>query len=98
MRSYQKFIVSLCLLLVITLPVRAQTGAGTDPYGKPLGSREQQRAQLEQLLGRRIKNHLPIQRRPAGRSCRSFRRSRCSRRIYAERRGNPRASHGSRFG
>ena len=46
MRSYQKFIVSLCLLLVITLPVRAQTGAGTDPYGKPLGSREQQRAQL----------------------------------------------------
>jgi hypothetical protein len=65
MRSRQKFIVSLCLLLVITLPVYAQSGTGTDPYGKPLGSREQQRAQLEQLLGRTITNHLPIQRGPA---------------------------------
>lgn len=62
MRSRQKFIVSLCLLLVITLPVHAQSGTGTDPYGKPLGSREQQRAQLEQLLGRAITDHLPIQR------------------------------------
>lgn len=62
MRSRQKFIVSLFLLLVITLPVHAQSGTGTDPYGKPLGSREQQRAQLEQLLGRAITDHLPIQR------------------------------------
>lgn len=62
MRSRQKFIVSLCFLLVITLPVHAQSGTGTDPYGKPLGSREQQRAQLEQLLGRAITDHLPIQR------------------------------------
>ncbi len=40
--------------------------AAVDPYGKPLPPREQQRAHLEQLLGRPVQDYPPLQRGPIG--------------------------------
>jgi transglutaminase-like putative cysteine protease len=71
MRSHRKVRLSLVLavllflLLSTTLPAYAQqVGVATDPFGRPLAPRDQQRARLEQLLGRHIVDNLPIQRGP----------------------------------
>jgi len=47
-----------------TFPAVAQIGT-SDPFGRPMATRDQQRAQLERLLGRPIADHPPIQRGPA---------------------------------
>src|SRR5580765_1498039 len=40
--------------------------AAVDPHGRPMPSREQQRARLEQLLGRPVQDYPIIQTGPAG--------------------------------
>ena len=73
MQSAPKFAVLVLVLSFLTAPaVLAQAArrqsAAVDPYGKPLPSREQQRARLEQLLGRSVHDGAPIQRGPVGTS------------------------------
>jgi transglutaminase-like putative cysteine protease len=58
------------LAFIFTSECSAQTprrqSAAVDPHGNPLPSREEQRARLEQLLGRPVQDYPTIQTGPAG--------------------------------
>lgn len=63
--------ITVLLILVLSFfavpeVLAQQNHAASDPFGKPLPSREQQRAHLERLLGRAIHDRPPIQSDPVG--------------------------------